>query len=78
MSEQKLKIDSVVVVKPHTRAQDLKSGDLVVTAQIMEVKEVKRKDYIICTDVGEVHPFIKHVGWGQQGLMKVLAGAQKQ
>jgi hypothetical protein len=78
VSERKLELDAVVVVLPHTKKSDLKPGDLVVTAEIMEVRKVMRKDFIECVNVGEQCGFIKHVGWGQQGIMKVVAGARRK
>lgn len=70
-----------ITVKADTRLKDLKVGDLVMTAELMKVRHIRNRQYIAVTSVipqcqtcgrNCAHQWIKHTGWGQQGVVKVL------
>ena len=69
--------DKTLLVNGDTTLDDLKKGDLVITAEIHEVQEVKSPEWIVVTDPGQPYPCIKHLGWGQQAIAKILKGATK-
>lgn len=73
----KAKIEKTIQVLYPTQLKDLKVGDIVITAELMEIKSIERADHITVTDVGGVHPYVKHIGWGQQGILKVVSGVEK-
>lgn len=75
MSEKLAKISKKIIVKYPTQLKDLKVGDIVITAELHQIKKIEGRNHIICTDIGEPFPYIKHLGWGQQGILKVLDGA---
>ena len=70
----KAKIEKVIQVKCPTHFKDIKVGDIVITAELHKIISIKNRNFIECTDVGGVHGCIKHLGWGQQGLLKVVGG----
>ena len=74
MSEKLAKISKNIIVKYPTRLKDLKVGDIVITAELHVIKEITNRTYITCTQIGEHYPYVKHTGWGQQGLLKVVGG----
>ncbi|KKN07451.1 hypothetical protein LCGC14_1066770 [marine sediment metagenome] len=74
MSEKAAEISKEIVVKYPTRLKDLKVGDIVITAELYQITEIDSRDCITCTDLGEPYPYIKHTGWGQQGILKVISG----
>ncbi len=76
MRKPKAKINRIINVQYPTRLKDLKVGDIVITAELMQVKSIKKSDHIVVTDVGGVFPYIKHIGWGQQGILKVIGGVK--
>lgn len=74
MSDKLVKIGKVITVKYPTRLKDLKVGDIVITAELHQIKKIENRNYITCTQIGEPYPYIKHLGWGQQGLLKIIDG----
>ena len=74
MSEKSAQINKEIIVKYPTRLKDLKVGDIVITAELHQVKKIERRNYITCTDINEPYPYIKLLGWGQQGILKVVGG----
>ena len=71
------KISKKIVVKYPTHLKDLKVGDIVITAELHQIKKIEGRNHITCTEIGEPYPYIKHTGWGQQGLLKVISGVTK-
>lgn len=70
-----------ITVKADTRLKDLKAGDLVMTAELMRVVKVRRGNRVDVVNVkpqcrvcgqGCTHEFIRHIGWGQHGIVKVI------
>lgn len=80
---------NIIKIKANTKLSDLKVGDLVMTGELMRVevveKKTKRNEFNIV--VSHVRPRCgtcfgkrkcqhycgKYVGWGQQGIQKVLS-----
>ncbi len=74
MSEKLAQISKEITVKYPTRLKDLKVGDIVITAELHQIRKIEGRNLITCTEIGEIYPYIKHIGWGQQGIMKVIGG----
>ena len=72
--EKSAKISKTIVVKYPTRLKDLKVGDIVITAELHQIKEIVNRTYITCTELNRPYPYVKHTGWGQQGILKVIKG----
>lgn len=77
MSEKDAKVDSIIQVKYPTHLKDLKPGDIVITAELHEVKEIEGRDCISVTDIGEPFPHVMSLGWGQHCILKVIGGVIK-
>jgi hypothetical protein len=76
METKRFRVSDEIVVLGHTKLSDLKPGDLVMTAEIMEVIKVKSRGFITCTIMaGRNAPCVKELGWGQQSVLKVIRGA---
>jgi hypothetical protein len=80
----KSKIGKIIKVKYPTHLKDLKVGDVVITAELHEIIEiglpnssVPKSQYIKCVELDGWHPYIKHIGNGQQGIWKVVGGVRK-
>jgi len=76
MNEEKAKIEQIIKVKYPTCLKDLKVGDIVITAELHQIKQIDDRHCIECTDIGEPYPYVKHLGWGQQGILKVIGGVK--
>ena len=71
-----------ILVDGNTRLKDLRIGDLVMTAEIYRVDNVKNSDLIevsedkpqceVCGPGRCAHQCIKTLGWGQQSIAKIL------
>lgn len=73
-------INPNIEVKVPTRLKDLKVGDVVMSASLYRVDEIKSKDWVACTLVNPEPSFtgfshlILNTGWGQHGVLKVKRG----
>ena len=74
-----------MVVQLGTKLKDLKVGDLVTTAEVHRVVKVRDAEWIEvapvlpqCSVCGKkcLHTHVMHVGYGQQGVLKVLKGVE--
>lgn len=72
-----------ITLKVDTELKDLKPGDLVMTAELHKVKKVRDEGWIEvvpvlpkctldCCKRECKHRHIMHIGYGQQGVLKVI------
>ena len=69
-----VQIEPIIIVQYPTYLRHLKVGDIVITAELHQIRAIHGREGIDCTEINDQYPFIKHLGWGQQGILKVVGG----